>query len=158
MARMDHYKNGKWVGSTEIEGNSNTTGWVNTYSADGNVRSTMIQNTNTFDYKPEQHPPKSIEQIQNERAGKEAIDKLFGKIFAPLMISGALAVVVAVCGVILYEVMQFLPSEIIQNLKSIGTIILIVGSIIFMILGFVVVIFIYSKMIKKFKEDKKNKK
>ena len=51
MAKMDHYENGKWVGSTEVQGHSNTTGWVQTYSSDGVVRSTFIENTDTFDYK-----------------------------------------------------------------------------------------------------------
>ena len=44
MATLDHYKNGYWVGSTDVPGNLGYSGWVHTYKGDGNSYDTMIHN------------------------------------------------------------------------------------------------------------------
>ena len=42
MPRMDHYANGKWKGTTDIPDNPDYSGWVETYTSDGEVVSTMV--------------------------------------------------------------------------------------------------------------------
>lgn len=158
MAKMDHYENGEWVGSTETQGHSNTTGWVNTYSADGKVRSTWVENTDNFDYKAEQHLPRSIEEIQNERAGKEALNKLFDKLYKPIMFLGLLGVIAMIIGVIIYYVLQALPNDIVENLKSIGTIILIIITALIYVAGFLLVVSMFLIPFKSKKKSKKKKK
>ena len=46
MARIDHYKNGEWVGSTDVEGQPES-GWVRHYTSDGNTYSSYVNNSNS---------------------------------------------------------------------------------------------------------------
>lgn len=157
MARMEHYENGEWVGSTEIPGHSETRGWVNTYSTDGKVRSTWVENTDTYDYKPEQHPPKSIEEIQSDRAAKETIDKVFGKLHAPMLIIGISAFVFTTIGGFIY---LLLPSNVIESIVENFKLVFIIISAIVMILafvggfGFMIFLFMPSKSKKKSNKKK----
>lgn len=85
--RFEHYnEKGEWAGSTDIPGNTNVQdGWIYTHTPNGTI-STRVETTNQFDYKSEDHPPKSIEQIQNEKIGNKFLWELFGKIYKPLAI------------------------------------------------------------------------
>ena len=155
MAKMDHYENGVWVGSTETQGRSNTTGWINTYSADGKVRSTWVENTDNFDYKAEQRLPRSIEEIQKERAGKEALNNLFDKLAKPVMLLGLFCVIAGIIGVIAYCVLQALPNNIVETLKSIVTIILVIITALIYVAGFCLVIYVFTPAKGKKKSKKK---
>lgn len=164
MAKMDHYENGKWVGSSETQGHSNTTGWVNTYSADGKVRSTWVENTDRFDYKESEHREKSIEEIRNSVSAAKTVSELRMKVLgfvyklAIRFIFPASAIVGAIC-LISYFVLKALPADTIEKLKSMSIYIGIgIGGLLYLAgVVFVIYILIYIFMPSK-NRKKSNKK
>lgn len=95
MATYDHYVNGEWVGSTEVPGHSNQTGWVNTYSKDGNSYATWVSNSDHFDYRPNQNQTSEpLVGAGNEEMAKELIHKWSFRIFYSGVILGFIAMIV----------------------------------------------------------------
>ena len=87
MARLDHYVNGEWVGSTDVPGHSNVTGWVDTYTTDGNTHSTWVSNPDRFDYNTyhqqdsKQQNSKPLIGAGYEKEAKELVHKWSFNIF-----------------------------------------------------------------------------
>ncbi|MBQ8209706.1 MAG: hypothetical protein IJZ35_03885 [Clostridia bacterium] len=162
MAKMDHYENGVWVGSSEIKGHSNTTGWVDTYSADGKVRSTMVHNTDQFDYKESEHREKSIEEIRSSVSAAKTVSEFRMKVLdfvyklAIRFIFPASAIVGAIC-LAAYFVLKALPNEIIEKLQSMSVYVGIALGILLHLAGIVFAIYVFMPSKSK-KKSKKNKK
>lgn len=154
MATMDHYENGKWVGSTQVKGHSDVTGWVDTYMADGTVRQTWISNTDQFDYKEDKYPPyreKTIEEIQSENFAAHELGELIGKVWPLIMKFGLCAVgIMVVSAIVIFALPMFGIED-----KNITYLITFVVDGIF---GFIsAVIIVLSELIKRNKKKGKRK-
>ncbi len=162
MARMEHYENGEWVGSTEIPGHSETRGWVNTYSADGKVRSTWVENTDQFDYKESEHREKSMEEIRASVSAAKTMSELrmkvlefvskiaFRFIFPSAAIVGAISLVI-------HFVLKALPNDLIEKLQSMSDYVAIVLAIPLYLAGTVFAICVFMPFFKSKKKSNKKK-
>lgn len=158
MANMDHYENGKWVGSTKVSGHSNTTGWVNTYSSDGKVRSTWVSNTDQFDYKEGQHREKSIEEIQSSRAASETWNEIWMKIMGPVLKLGYASVILTAIVSIITIIKVFGLEELKKVFTSEEFILFVICFVPLILFFLIIYLFRRRKEAKQRKQNKEKEK